>query len=783
LLLLASLWTSPGGRAAVTIHELANDLVTYRFVETAEGNLFLDAVVFPGAGVEFTFKRIDLFTLAFVRADVAHEMGPDLSDRFLQPSEAEDLAVTLVDRGSKHYLFAVFGFQIEQRRVAATVRVELADGELLSTWYLIVGSPGELGWALHSAQYPILAMRPLGDPADDRLTLPYRQGAVLVNPHEKIPDNLWNLELRYGGGLATTPPVIANTQWASFGDPGTPAVLYLATEDGAAWYKHYRFRCLGDAARYSFIHYAPGVPGRDNLPYVTPYPVRVGPLPGDVYDAAQYYRAWALQQPFAGEPLSTKLLPPLRQAQVFTVFSPAEPGSPPEELPPGVEIPSRVWRLLESGLARWKSFLGVQRTAGLWYGQNVFEPGECFPFSTYPPQAYPVIWRMQAAGDIVARYWRWNTLPLSSAHFQEMEPLAVHELDGSLHVEQEGIWGAMSFLNPSAPEARTFQTRRLRAELDAFTVPLYYDVQPKVHLDYTLGRDHPPGGGNYYTVGLYTLMQEIRSRYAATEVFFQGPEYASETLLAVSDFAICNYNGINAGMYVKKNFWLLPEAGFSSVYHDYLVCTPTSSLGVVTSTEALFLAEYMHAVFLSLGMMPTANGSARSPFPPEESIPAGRPFFDYFASLVRTYDRYEAFLKYGRRYRDLTAAEIANVESVSPEEIWTGPPEMRWAHLYTESWYPEIPLVIGSRWFDGSGEALVLLVHWRDEEHGSGQMAYDYPLTIPLGELGFTGPVAAYESVNGRAEQPLGLFQGTFTHTARMGFLSVHAYRLAPAGP
>jgi len=43
--------------------------------------------------------------------------------------------------------------------------------------------------------------------------------------------------------------------------------------------------------------------------------------------------------------------------------------------------------------------------------------------------------------------------------------------------------------------------------------------------------------------------------------------------------------------------------------------------------------------------------------------------------------------------------------------------------------------------------------------------------------------VAAYESVNGRAEQPLGLFQGTFTHTARMGFLSVHAYRLAPAGP
>ncbi len=70
------------------------------------------------------------------------------------------------------------------------------------------------------------------------------------------------------------------------------STLYVSTEDPRSMHKYYHY-LAGDVLDILVLPDDMGVPGK---PYHQDFPTLIGPINGDWYEAAQRYRAWALQQ-------------------------------------------------------------------------------------------------------------------------------------------------------------------------------------------------------------------------------------------------------------------------------------------------------------------------------------------------------------------------------------------------------------------------------------------------------------------------------------------------------
>lgn len=71
--------------------------------------------------------------------------------------------------------------------------------------------------------------------------------------------------------------------------------LYIATEDPKSWQKYYRYKA-GEGLDILVLPDDTAVPGKS---YEQPFPVLVGPIKGDWFDATQRYRDWGLKQTWA----------------------------------------------------------------------------------------------------------------------------------------------------------------------------------------------------------------------------------------------------------------------------------------------------------------------------------------------------------------------------------------------------------------------------------------------------------------------------------------------------
>lgn len=70
------------------------------------------------------------------------------------------------------------------------------------------------------------------------------------------------------------------------------STLYVSTEDPRSMHKYYNYLAGGDLS----LLVLPDDMGVAGKPYHQDFPTRIGPIRGDWYEAAQRYRAWALQQ-------------------------------------------------------------------------------------------------------------------------------------------------------------------------------------------------------------------------------------------------------------------------------------------------------------------------------------------------------------------------------------------------------------------------------------------------------------------------------------------------------
>lgn len=175
--------------------------------------------------------------------------------------------------------------------IGVCVSIELRDEDPLTYWKITITNGEDV--VIDSVDFPaIYGVQQIGgDATKDYLVYPSMSGLLFQDPlHNFFVSSGWGWEMYY-------PSAYSTMQFMAYYSQETRAGLYIAAYDSEG---HSKFLHAGRPAEswmsLSIIHILPFVAGLD---YTPEYPVVVGVFSGDWYDAAQIYRRWALEQPWA----------------------------------------------------------------------------------------------------------------------------------------------------------------------------------------------------------------------------------------------------------------------------------------------------------------------------------------------------------------------------------------------------------------------------------------------------------------------------------------------------
>jgi len=190
------------------------------------------------------------------------------------------------------------------------VYIELPSGSGGPLFNLESELSGSDSLAIHSMRFPLLVLEPFGDPADDRLILPFSGGRYLDNPTTRThnwPDSTGDLQ-------ATTWDYPGNMQhqFLYYYDLPSELGIYLGCHDPKGNVK--RLFYTTDESKERLIlylrHFNGANPDEDirtafryfSLVDEYDYTCQVAILKGDWQHAADYYRQSMIEQPFVFEP-------------------------------------------------------------------------------------------------------------------------------------------------------------------------------------------------------------------------------------------------------------------------------------------------------------------------------------------------------------------------------------------------------------------------------------------------------------------------------------------------
>jgi hypothetical protein len=182
--------------------------------------------------------------------------------------------------------------------LTATLSVTVDDVSPLTTWQLSMTN-GEQLTIEQVAAPALVGLGQIGDdPSGDYLVYPSAAGILFQDPvHNFIPHQGWGNQL-YPGGWQ-------NMQFLAYYSKQSGTGLYMASQDSAGYAKTLHSTRLGNNWLLLDSTYLP--PFQLGGDVQVPYPVVLGVFHGDWYDAADLYRSWALQQPWAqAGPLATR---------------------------------------------------------------------------------------------------------------------------------------------------------------------------------------------------------------------------------------------------------------------------------------------------------------------------------------------------------------------------------------------------------------------------------------------------------------------------------------------
>ena len=181
---------------------------------------------------------------------------------------------------------------------------------------VLTNTPNHALYALRFPRIEVIASAP----GTDVLSYPYVGGWLL-------PDPTHNPVVEASTGIPVPQPGPMSMQWLAYYDAADPEglALFTGTRDGYGYRKGYILGQgqLGVSWTFAVRH----VPEENLTPdneYAAQYNCVLGVVPGDWYDAAQFYRQWALTRSWADNgPIyrNDAFSEYLRNAQMFAVNS------------------------------------------------------------------------------------------------------------------------------------------------------------------------------------------------------------------------------------------------------------------------------------------------------------------------------------------------------------------------------------------------------------------------------------------------------------------------------
>ncbi|MDP7248439.1 MAG: DUF6259 domain-containing protein [Planctomycetota bacterium] len=437
---------------------------------------------------------------------------------------------------------------------------------------LSIGNPSD--WCIASCIFPRMPAPPvLGDSdEDDRMLLPWSGGALVPSPGRR-----WNSrDMLYPGG--------AFAQFSALYDDD--AGSYIALDDAEGHCKRFRLRSLpGRSVSLSIEHLFPEIPGRD---FELPYGVILRTFKGDWRDAADIYRAWAVQQPWCAKKLSErKDIPQFLKEGAGIIIT-------------GIQHPQGRAKLLGENLEKLPGLLNAYRDAtGLKHMVFVpygWEKHGCWTGINYFPSVPDdALWRkgnanLKSIGHrtafLTSGFWwvvkrqKTGSGPAfdDTADFERRSGMCITRADGSIwtvdwydRTKQFGSWRGLSAkLCHGSEEARNTM-REIFLKAAALGVPLISFDQEigggQKAPCYSKTHGHPPGYGHWMWTGFRDtctgILKEGKTIQPELGLFIEN---LSELAIPyVATYWSRQFGEVDVGASGGRGVGL-----FSYLYHDYV---------------------------------------------------------------------------------------------------------------------------------------------------------------------------------------------------------------------
>lgn len=432
-------------------------------------------------------------------------------------------------------------------RVEVTVTMDAAGP--LSHWRLMVTNLGAV--KLLRARFPRVLN--LSELPDERLALPFWMGLLATQPRAIM------------AGAAGQPrrrehehPGQFSMQCLAFYSEGGPGV-YVASADPEGQQKSFAVFSEPDADLNVEIVHLPETGPENATDYAVPYPCVLGVLHGDWFAAAQLYRGWATNQPWARESRVRRgLVPPWVADTALWVWN---RGRATNVLGPALRL-QRELGLPVSVFWHW------------WHG-CAYDTG--FP-EYLPPRDGTESFRaaiqeaerqgIRALVYMNQRLWGMTTASWTN---ENAERYAVKGRDGRVRPE---IYNRFSKL-PCA--TMCLGTEFWRAKYAALAAEAFHTLGVGgIYMDQACSslacfdprHSHPLGGGTYWIQGFRQMVADLRARGAARGGLALAGEGCGENWLPELDLMLALE--LSRERYAGPDGWeMIPF--FSAVYHDHAI--------------------------------------------------------------------------------------------------------------------------------------------------------------------------------------------------------------------
>jgi hypothetical protein len=437
-----------------------------------------------------------------------------------------------------------------------------------------------------------------------------------------------------------------------------------------------------------------------------PYNFKIGAMQGDWYDAAAYYRDWAVDRIVHRKPMydpDTDFPSILLDVDGLTAYS----------LDNGNEGLSA--KMLQ-GMHDSKEFYGIDKVAcTLYLWTN--EPGTTAAWPDVTPvyNIQPGVALMHSDGDLAIPYVQMAYDKTLTSYVQKnIEYYCMKKIDGTL-IEINDLTRP----DPSMQFWQDFSTDWNKNATDFLGFDgSYWDFWSGLNLpDYDPNHGHPLGGGNYHIEGKIEQAQltrdTIRQQLSGYEEWFLTSEYLNEYFIDVNEIEMWNEDLWDTNIGEQP---MIRVPLYEVVYGDrQMMWTATQSYLLYQPTWINF-AAYKFAAKMSMGFVLGFNGTVLAPCEPAVT-PHGIEAFHFLGKLMRSYDYAREYLLWGRKLRNV---HVDNVSYMVYGDIMVLDPNKQpnfW--MYTPS-YPNISMVIPSVWGyvddEGKQRIAIVLINWFEED-------------------------------------------------------------------